>query len=240
MTDTNRSIMATVTGIQKAKLALERRNYTKKALALELELAASTVNNFFKRKPIYRTNFEEICRFLGLNWQDIVTSVDQLWEQLQTFGTITEKMGLVVVEEQTLAWGWPTNSIYEKSVQIGSYIRVEVNFEISGYLLLLQRDTSGKIWCFCPSCFAPQPHLNTGKTCLPQEESEITCFPIEGIPGKEEILALITPTMLSYYWLPQASDEPLELTNSHLSELLDYVNNNKEYKVLYTEYMVTE
>jgi DNA-binding Xre family transcriptional regulator len=235
-----RSIVATVTGIEKATQALKRLNYTKKALALELGLAASTVNNFFRRTPIYRTNFEEICRLLGLHWQDIVTSVDQLWEQLQTFGTVTEKMGLVVVREQTLGWGWPTNSIYEKSVQIGSYIRVEVNFDISGYLLLLQRDTSGKIWCFCPSCFAPQPHLDTGKTCLPQEESEITCFPIEGTPGKEEILALITPTILSYKWLPQANDEPIQLQESHLNELLNYVNNNQEYKILYTEYMVTE
>jgi DNA-binding Xre family transcriptional regulator len=240
MAGTGRSIAASATGIQQARQALTRQKFTQKSLALELGMAVSTIHNFFHRTPIYRTNFEEICTFLGLNWQDIATSIDQLWEQLQTLGTVTEKMGLVLVEEQTLGWGWPTSSIYEKSVRIGSYIRVEVNFENSGYLLLLQRDTSGNIWCFCPSCFAPQPHLNTGKTCLPQEGSEITCFPIEGTPGQEEILAVITQIMPSLDWLPQASDEPLQLKEIHLRELLDYMNQHGQYEVLYTEYMITE
>ncbi|WP_413176323.1 DUF4384 domain-containing protein [Anabaena azotica] len=240
MAGSNRSIAASPTGIQQAKQALRLRNFTQKSLALETGLSITTVHNFFHSIPIYRTNFEEICTFLGLDWQDIATSIDQLWKQLQTLGNVTEKMGLVLVEEQTLGWGWPTSSSYEKFVRIGSYIRVEVNFDNSGYLLLLQRDTSGNIWCFCPSCFAPQPHLNTGKTCLPQEGSEITCFPIEGTPGQEEILAVITPNMPSLNWLLQASDEPLQLKESHLRELLDYMNVYKKYEVLYTEYTVIE
>ena len=240
MVGARRSIVASATGIQQAKQALERRNFTQKSLALELGMAVSTIHNFFHRTPIYRTNFEEICTFLGLNWQDISTSIDQLWQQLQTLGTVTEKMGLVLVEEQTLGWGWKKSNTYEKSVQIGSSIRVEVNFEKSGYLLLLQRDTSGNIWCFCPSRYAPQPHLNTGKTCLPQEGSETTCFPIEGTPGKEEILALITQTILSLNWFSQGSDEPFQLKENHLRELLDYINKHGEYEVLYTEYTVIE
>lgn len=240
MIESERSIVASVTGIEKAEKALKLRNLNKKSLALEIDLAPSTVYNFFRRTPIYRTNFEEICTFLGLNWQDIATSIDQLWEQLQTLGTVTDKMGLVLVEEQTLGWGWKPNHTYEKSVQIGSSIRVEVNFDNSGYLLLLQRDTSGNICCFCPSRYAPKPHLNTGKTCLPQEGSATTCFPIEGTPGKEEILAVITQAMPSFYWLPRASDEPFQLKESHLRDLLNYINEHQESKILYTEYMITE
>ncbi len=115
-----------------------------------------------------------------------------------------------------MGWRWQPASRYEKSVSVGSHIRFEVNFNTPGYLLLIQKDTSGGLWCFCPSCFAPQIQLKTGKTSLPQEGSPITSFPIEGEPGKEEILAVITQDALAFDWLPSESDEPLQLDENHL------------------------
>ncbi|MBW4629028.1 MAG: DUF4384 domain-containing protein [Brasilonema octagenarum HA4186-MV1] len=245
-----RSLIASEAGIKIAKRALERRSLTQKALTLEVGLGWSTVNNFFNSKPIDRTNFEEICRFLDINWQDIVkpfaeeetqqlTPLDELWQQLQTLGSPTEKMGLVLVKEETLAWSWRTPSPYEKSVRVGSHIRFEVNLETPGYLLLLQKDTSGQLWCFCPSCFAQEPQLETGKTRLPQEGSPLKSFPIEGDPGKEQMLAVITKEAPTLDWLPQGSDEPLQLEESHLIRLLEYVNQTGECEILYTEYVVT-
>ncbi len=245
-----RSLVASEAGIKRAKQALERRSLTQKALSEEIGLAWSTVNNFFTGKPIYRTNFGEICNFLGIDWQDIVASsseveteilpvtLEELWLQLQTLGSPTKQMGLVLVTEETLGWGWETNSRYEKSVQIGSRIRFEIAVETQGYLLLLQKDTSGQFWCFCPSCFAPQPQLDTGKTILPQEGSPITSFPIEGAPGTEEILAVITQQEPNLSWLPQGSDDPLELTESHLTQLLEFINEKQNCKIFYTEYNV--
>ncbi|MEH1854397.1 MAG: DUF4384 domain-containing protein [Nostoc sp.] len=106
------------------------------------------------------------------------------------------------------------------------------------YLLLLQKDTSGQLWCFCPSCFAPQPHLNTGKTTLPQEGSPMTSFPIEGEPGKEEIIAVLTKEVPALDWLRQENDEVLSLEASHLIELLKYVTERGDYQLWYTDYMV--
>ncbi|MEA5503663.1 DUF4384 domain-containing protein [Halotia wernerae UHCC 0503] len=242
-----RSLVASVAGVKRARQALERRSLNQKVLSEQLEFAYSTVNNFFNRKPIYRTKFEEICMFLGLDWQDLVTSysdeeqqtpIDQLWQQLQVLGSLTEQMGLVLVKEETLGWGWEPNSRYEKSVSIGSYIQFEINFDTPGYLLLIQKDTFGQVWCFCPSCFAPQPQLNTGKTCLPQQGSPITSFPIEGIPGKEVVLAIITEQMPALNWLPTGDAEPLKLTENHLNELIDFVNINEKCRVMYIEYEV--
>ncbi|GAX45326.1 hypothetical protein NIES4075_63470 [Tolypothrix sp. NIES-4075] len=244
------SLVASAEGIIRARKALKYLNMTQMSLVNERGIASwSTINNFFNGKPVKRQIFIEICEEINLNWQDIVASfkdedsqqltpIDQLWQQLQTLGSPTEQMGLVLVTEETLAWGWHS-SVYEKSVRVGSYIQFKINFETPGYLLLLQKDTSGQMCCFCPSCFAPQPKLETGKTSLPQEGSPITSFPIEGAPGKEEILAVITQDISGLQWLPQENDDPLELEASHLIELLKYITECGEYQVWYTDYMVT-
>ncbi|MEH1867832.1 MAG: DUF4384 domain-containing protein [Nostoc sp.] len=231
------------------KLVLKARNLTQTDFAIEVGLGYTTVNNFLNSKPIYRTNFQEICVFLDLDWKDIavfgeeaetqeLTPLDKLWQQLQLLSSPTEQMGLVLVKEETLGWGKNLPSRYEKSVQVGSFIRFEVNLETPGYLVLLQKDTSGQLWCFCPSCFAPQPHLNTGKTTLPQEGSPITSFPIEGEPGKEEIIAVLTKEVPALDWLRQENDEVLKLEASHLIELLKYVTERGDYQLWYTDYMV--
>lgn len=67
-----RSLRASAKGIQKAKLALERKNLTQKAIAYELAIAAwATVNKFFNGKPVERPIFLEICEQLELDWQEI-------------------------------------------------------------------------------------------------------------------------------------------------------------------------
>ncbi|MFN6515854.1 MAG: DUF4384 domain-containing protein [Nostoc sp. CreGUA01] len=245
----SRTLVASDEGVKLARKALKARNLTQTDFAMEVGLGYTTVNNFLNGKPIYRTNFQEICVFLDLDWRDIavfgepetqeLTPLDKLWQQLQLLSSPTEQMGLVLVKEETLGWGQKIPSRYEKSVQVGNYIRFEVNLETPGYLLLLQKDTSGQLWCFCPSCFAPQPHLNTGKTTLPQEGSPITSFPIEGNPGKEEIIAVFTKEVPALDWLPQGDNDPLELEESHLVALLEYVTGRGEYQLWYTDYMVT-
>ncbi|WDD32905.1 hypothetical protein PQG02_30635 [Nostoc sp. UHCC 0926] len=67
-----RGLKASTEGIAKANQALIRNNLNKTALARDLGLSRATVTNFFRVIPIDRLNFEEICKRLGLNWQEIV------------------------------------------------------------------------------------------------------------------------------------------------------------------------
>jgi hypothetical protein len=54
------------------KNALRRNNYLRQSdLAIDLDFARSTVNNFLNGKPVDSTKFEEICDRLALDWQDI-------------------------------------------------------------------------------------------------------------------------------------------------------------------------
>jgi DNA-binding Xre family transcriptional regulator len=67
-----RSLIASPQGIEKAKLALVRRNLTQKALANESGIASwSTINKFFNGKPVDRSLFLEICEALDLAWEEI-------------------------------------------------------------------------------------------------------------------------------------------------------------------------
>lgn len=67
-----RGIKASTQGIAKAKQALIRNDLNQTALARESGLSRSTVTNFFRKIAIERLNFEEICKNLGLEWQEIV------------------------------------------------------------------------------------------------------------------------------------------------------------------------
>jgi hypothetical protein len=245
----NRSLSASPQGQKLLRKALERQNLTQMALVNERGIASwSTINRFFNGKPVKRELFIEICDELDLNWQDVatfpqaespqLTALDKLWLQLIEIGSSTDNMGLVLAKEETLAWGIKLPSRYEKLVPIGSHIQFEINLEIQGYLLLLLKDTTGKINCFCPSCFAPNSQITAGKTTLPQEGSPLTSFHMEGEPGEEQIMAIITKQALNFEWLPQGNDDPLQLEENHFIQILNYVNSNSECEILYTSYQI--
>jgi DNA-binding Xre family transcriptional regulator len=66
-----RSLVASITGIKVAKLKLEGRNLSQKALGEELGISWSTISKFFDGKPVDRPIFVEICEFLSLEWEDV-------------------------------------------------------------------------------------------------------------------------------------------------------------------------
>ena len=65
-------------------------------------------------------------------------------------------------------------------------------------------------------------------------------FQMEGEPGLEQILAILTKESPTLNWLPQKNDDPLQLEEAHLEQLIEYVKKSQDYKILYTNYTVTE
>lgn len=157
---------------------------------------------------------------------------EHLWEQLKATATPTNKMGPVLAELATLGM----RRKYLKTVPLGSEIKFHVNLDREGYLILLEREPSGILCCLCPSEYAPESHRPAGVTVLPQPSSLYFGADEEGC---EQILALITQELPPLDWLPNGSEEPLELSVSHLNELLEYLNHNNDCQLLRTEYTVT-
>ncbi|MEB3178187.1 MAG: DUF4384 domain-containing protein [Nostocaceae cyanobacterium] len=199
----------------------------------------------FREMKLGFANTGDLLKELGDSFGDTVKviisqprSSEEAWEKLQALATNSEEMGAVLATPETLGM-WTPESNYEKLVPWGSLIHFEVNLRVGGHLLLLEKNPGQQIWCLCPSFLAPQPFVSAGKTILPQPGAKRTAFHLQGVPGLEQILAVITKEVPSVDWIPKGSEQPLQLNHSHLVGLLDYLNQVGEYQLLYTEYTVT-
>jgi hypothetical protein len=84
----------------------------------------------------------------------------------------------------------------------GSQVCLGIEVERDAHLLLLDEGTSGKLYCLCPSWFAPDTRLRAGRTYLPPEGARYPAFPVSGPPGRERLLAVLTEEPLRLDWLP--------------------------------------
>lgn len=167
---------------------------------------------------------------------------DELWGQLWGKATPTNTLKLVLPKPVgTLDMGGDEVVDDEQlCVPLGSKVYVQVQLEQAGYLLLLEKGTSGKIWCLSPSGgFAPNPYLNAGVERLPQLGARNRCFTLKGLPGKEEVVAVIAKKQPSLDWLPQPSASLLQLDAGHLTGLLRYLQDKQDCQVLCMAYQVT-
>lgn len=75
-----KSIKVSNDRIQQVNMALGVNGYpSQRALAYETGLSLSTISNFLTGKPVSYTSFEELCRILNLDWQEITTSVKVIY-----------------------------------------------------------------------------------------------------------------------------------------------------------------
>ena len=66
--------------IQQVNMALGVNGYpSQRALAYDTGLSLATISNFLTGKPVSYTSFEELCRKLNLDWQEITTSVEVIF-----------------------------------------------------------------------------------------------------------------------------------------------------------------
>lgn len=67
-----RSVKVRSEFISEVKSALPRNGYVRQTdLAEDLQISQSTISSFLNGRPVDYLNFREICRALGLEWQDI-------------------------------------------------------------------------------------------------------------------------------------------------------------------------
>ncbi len=171
----------------------------------------------------------------------IPLTCDQLWQQLWETATPTDKLKPVLLESlSNLEMGEAEMTEEDSfSFRLNSRIRFEVNLDSAGYLLLLEKGTSGKMWCLCPSGFAPEPKHSGGWVILPQASSRHKYFKLTGSPGQEEIVMVITKDVPRLDWLPKLGEPLLQLREGHLTGLLEYLNLARDCQVLRMAYTVT-
>lgn len=108
--------------------------------------------------------------------------------------------------------------------RLGSRVCLAIESDREGHLLLLNEGTSGKIYCLCPSRFAPDTQLHAGRTYLPQAGPPLDAFAVTGRPGREQLLAIVTDQPLDLGWMPNDPAVPARvLTPPDVEHLLSRV-----------------
>jgi hypothetical protein len=92
--------------------------------------------------------------------------------------------------------------------RLGSRVCLAIESDRTGHLLLLDEGPSGKIYCLCPSSFAPDTRLAVGRTYLPQRGARYDAFEVSGQPGREHLLAILTDEPLGLDWMPNDQNVP--------------------------------
>jgi hypothetical protein len=114
--------------------------------------------------------------------------------------------------------------------RLGSSACLAVDAEVDGHLLLLNLGTSGKVYCLCPSLFAPETRLYRGQThYYPQPSSPWPAFQIKGAKGREQLLAIITDQPLEMGWMSHDPQYPARvLSAADIADLLARLRDLEE------------
>jgi hypothetical protein len=103
--------------------------------------------------------------------------------------------------------GAPQDDV-EREFTLGSRVRLIIECEREGHLLLLNQGADGLTYCLCPSWFAPSTRVHVGRNEYPQPESRYRGFVVTGKSGREQLLAVITDESLDVDWMPAEPKTP--------------------------------
>ena len=166
-----------------------------------------------------------------------------LWEQLTQKAQRTQQMGFLEEIEtsgvEDLGARHEPSKRYLDKVRLENEVILEINLTATAYLTLLEREPNGTVVCLCPSEYAPNPQLSGQTERIPQPSAPYPTFAATEL-GQEQWIALLTPQSPPFEWLEQSRWEALELEASHLQEVFEYVKQESQARLLYTEYEVVK
>lgn len=98
-------------------------------------------------------------------------------------------------------------------------VRVLIESDRSGHLLLLSTLPSGETICLCPSRYAPETQIHPGRNYVPQAGSAPDYLDVK--PGEETLLAVISDMPLGFHWMPvDVSDRTQRLGSEDMEALM--------------------
>lgn len=103
--------------------------------------------------------------------------------------------------------------------RIGDHVCLSLEVERPGHLLLLDEGPEGVVFCLSPSRFVPRTAVEPGLVCLPLADAENPTFEVSGIPGREQLLAILSDQPLFAEWMPDSAEPARKLTKGELLEL---------------------
>jgi hypothetical protein len=179
-------------------------------------IAPRTIENAETSKKIRINTLSLIAKALGIDPKIIEytdSPIELLYRRLVTLQhepEFTDQIWPVIVHRpnRDRDLGTLPDHHNKRSCRLGSRIHIALELNLEGHLLLLDQGTSGTMYCLCPSQFAQNTRLSSGRINLPQIDSDHDTFFIAGHPGRERLLAIITDKPLNLDWIPSEPNTP--------------------------------
>ena len=160
----------------------------------------------------------------GAEEPKLAWSLEELWK----LGSFTDQ--LWPVPARAIAPVTPTRGFRDMGeaqddlshgYRLGEQVRLLLEVDRGGHLLLIDRGTSGKLYCLCPSAFAPLCRVERGLNVYPQPGSRYPAFVLSGATGREQLLAILSEQPLSLNWMPNDPRTPARiLSGADVQDLL--------------------
>ncbi|MGZ5443547.1 MAG: TIR domain-containing protein [Thermoanaerobaculia bacterium] len=143
---------------------------------------------------------------------------DQIWPIL------AQRLQQQLASSKVRGLGAPQEGV-EHGFRIGDRVRLAIESDRDGYLLLLDQGPEDILYCLCPSQFAPDRRLNRGLTILPQPTSSYDAFVLSGKPGREQLLAIISDAPLQMNWERTSRIPAHVLNDADVAALMQQLGN---------------
>lgn len=136
------------------------------------------------------------------------------WQGLRTLATPTNRIWPRLMSEAKVRGigGKPGHA--PRRFRQGDRLRLVIDSDWEGHLLLLDEGPEGIIYCLCPSLFALDTRLCRVRSELPQSGACDDAFEITGDTlGREHLLAIVSDVPLGLDWLPRDPQQPARVLN---------------------------
>lgn len=163
----------------------------------------------------------------------------RLWENLWRSGSLADwfRVETKAIGVQTLGFDITEGRPEYPTVKVGQKIRYAFDLPEDGYLLLLERFSSGELYCLSPSRLCSELTVRQGQGFFPQPTEKLSYLTVQGGTGTEQVLLALFQNQPTLDWLPRAGDDPKELTAHHLETLLQEVTAKKG-KLWSSQYLI--
>jgi Domain of unknown function (DUF4384) len=211
-------------------------------MSMAIGLTGRRIGHFVKGGEVKKINALAIINYLKLKRENIVpdvewhqgaadesVSLDELWEdlfKLAKHAPLRLKM-VPAVDDMTAAFNDDGKEKYLTELVAKSKVWIDLDVRQSGYLVLLDVDSTGEITCLSPSEYVPEYRVRPGIERLPQAETSAKRVFQPATLGEETLLAAIFPTEPDFAWLT-VGEECHQLDAAQLGELIRYVKASKK------------
>lgn len=163
---------------------------------------------------------------------------EELWEQVTSFTGITIRAKKIsTLEFDGSSWGEQEEKM--PTFPWDSELRYEIKSQQPGYLTLIQKYASEKLYLFSPSCLVRQPYQPAQNHQFPS--SRLSFLPLKaGIAGVDWVIAIISQKKPSLSWIREENQKPLQLEESNLQELLNFIELEQDCEVIGTKFRIVE